>query len=114
MSEPTANEVLADMAYLKDQIDTLTKQRDMLPRNDKHGAHRLLQEITSLQAEHKRLRPVLVHARTLEEKRELHGLWVSAVATLYGKKAPAACFEWMKQERQRRKELATALAGESK
>jgi regulator of replication initiation timing len=111
MSEPTVNEVLADMAYLKDQIDALTKQRDTLPRNDKQGAHRLLQEITSLQAEHKRLRPVLVHARTLEEKRELHGLWVSAVATLYGKQAPAECFDWMRQERRRRREPA-AIVGD--
>lgn len=106
MNEPTLNELLAEKAYLQDKIAQLSKERNSLPRNDKANAHRLLHEITSAQAEVKRMAPQIAGAREREAKREQHSLWCACILELYGEEDLAMCFEWMKQERRRRKEMA--------
>ena len=95
----TPNEVLAEVGYLQDRIRTLTQERNALPRNDKAGAHKMLVEINSLQAEVKRLKPALYRAEMHEQQRERHGMWVRAVSSLFGEDAPRKCFDWMKQQR---------------
>lgn len=104
MSEPSLNELLAERAYLQDKIAKLSEERSSLPRNDKANAHRLLQEITSAQAEVKRMAPQIAGAREREAKQEQHSLWCACIIELYGQEDLALCFEWMKKERKRRKE----------
>lgn len=104
-TEPILSELLATKAYLKEQVLKLTQERNSLPRNDKANAHRLLHEITSAQAEIKRMAPQIAGAREREERREQHNLWCSCIVELYGEEDLALCFEWMKQERKKRKQF---------
>lgn len=103
-NEKSLNELLAEDAYLFDMIKTVTQQRSNLPRNDKQGAHKLMAEINKMTRERRELKPAIVHMRGLAEKRENHSLWVSCIRELYGEENVAMCFEWMKQEKKRRKE----------
>jgi hypothetical protein len=102
----TLNELLATQAFLKSQIASLTEERNALPRNDKKNAHRLLHEILKLQAEEKGMRPSIARVRGEEERREHHHLWCMCIAELYGEEDLQLCFEWMKQEKRKRREDA--------
>lgn len=102
-NQKTLNELLAEDAYLFDMIKTVTEERNNLPRNDKQGAHKLMIEINRLTRERRELKPQIVHVRSLEEKKETHSLWVSCIKELYGEEDLSLCFEWMKQEKKRRK-----------
>ena len=103
-NEKSLNELLAEQAYLFDMIKTTTHERSCLPRNDKENAHKLLIEINKLQREMRDLKPAIARMREIEDKRENHSLWVSCIRELYGDEDLALCFEWIKQERKRRKE----------
>jgi hypothetical protein len=103
MSTETLQELLATQAYLKNQVRTLTEERNALPRNDKQNAHRLLIEITRYTNEEKAMRPSIARAREAEERQEQHNLWCACVIELYGAEELPRCFEWMKQERKARR-----------
>ena len=103
-NEKSLNELLAEDAYLFDMIKTLTEQRDNLPRSDKQGAHNMMAEINRMSTERRKLKPSIARMREVEEKRENHSLWVSCIKELYGEEDLALCFEWMKQEKKRRKQ----------
>jgi len=111
----TANEqslagLVSIQAGLKHAIQTLTDERNSLPRNDKENAHRLLTQINQLMAEEKRLRPRVAAAREAEQKHENHSLWCACILELYGQEDLSLCFEWMKQERKKRRaESADAM-----
>jgi hypothetical protein len=102
--EKTLNELLAENAYLDDLIKQTAHERQCLPRNDKENAHKLLLEINKLTKEKRELKPAIARVRELEEKRENHSLWCSCIRELYGEEDLSLCFEWIKQERKRRKE----------
>lgn len=106
MTEPTLNELLAEQAYLRDSMLTMIEQRNALPRSDRKMAHDLLGEINHLQAEERKLRPAIARAREREERQEQHSLWCTYIVTKYGLEALHECFEWMKQERKRRRPVA--------
>jgi hypothetical protein len=96
-------ELVSMQAGLKQSIQTLTNERNSLPRNDKENAHRLLTQINQLMAEEKRLRPRVAAAREADQKHENHSLWCACVLELYGQEDLSLCFEWMKQERKKRR-----------
>lgn len=106
MTDRTYAEVAAEAAYLRERIDTLTAQRNALPRSDKAGAHELMTQILRFQSEYRRLKPTLARLQEREAARESHSMWVRAVIALYGDDAATRCFEWMKAERRREKEAA--------
>jgi hypothetical protein len=72
-------ELVSMQAGLKQSIQTLTNERNSLPRNDKENAHRLLTQINQLMAEEKRLRPRVAAAREADQKHENHSLWCACV-----------------------------------
>lgn len=97
--------------HLKQTIQTLTEERNSLPRNDKENAHRLLTQINQLMAEEKRMRPRVAAAREAEQKHENHNLWCACILELYGQEDLSLCFEWMKQERKKRRAESAEAAG---
>jgi hypothetical protein len=103
MSEATLNELLAEQGFLKSRTAMLKAQRAELPRNDKAGAHALLVEINRLEAQTRDMRPAIARAREREERQEQHSLWCACIVATYGQEALAECFEWMQQERKRRR-----------
>lgn len=105
--QPTINELEAALGYLNDRINTLTQERNALPRSDKRRAGELLILINQYQAEVRKIRPQLVHLRHEAERKSRHTLWFRAVSELFGEDAPEKCIQWMREERRRLKEEQT-------
>jgi hypothetical protein len=106
MSEKSLNELLAEDAFFASEITRLTEERNNLPRNDKQGAHLMMTEINNLVREKRKLKPQIARIREVEGRREQHYLWVSCIRELYGEEDLQLCFEWMRQEKQKRQEEA--------
>jgi septal ring factor EnvC (AmiA/AmiB activator) len=100
----TIGELEAELGYLNDRIDTLTQERNSLPRSDKRRAGELLILISQHQAEVRKIRPQLVHLRHEADRKSRHKLWFRAVSEIFGDDAPARCMQWMREERKRLKE----------
>ncbi len=103
MNDSSLNELLAEQGYLKSRVQQLKAERAELPRNDKVRAHSLLIEINGLESQERNMRPAIASAREREQRQEQHSLWCACIISIYGKDALQNCFEWMKQERKRRK-----------
>jgi hypothetical protein len=79
------------------ELDRMTARRAALPRTDKKGAAELLAKINITTGEKKALRNQAIHAEGVYDRKELHGLWESAVLNLWGADGLAACRAQMRQ-----------------
>jgi hypothetical protein len=80
----------------------LMEERNCLPRNEKKRASELLVQINALQHAINKLRVQLIHADSVYQKKEVHGIWETAVLTIWGQDGLTACRAQMRQERIKR------------
>lgn len=87
---------------LKQELARVTEQRNALPRNDKKGARELLLRQNELNKRIKGLGLQHREARHRYEAKERHGLWETAILTLWGQDGLTAARHQMKSERMQR------------
>jgi hypothetical protein len=94
--------LIAERDEARARMEALTQERDSLPRNDKQGAHKLLIEIEALRKKAAAYKVPIIQAREAVDRVERHGLWETAVLTLWGAEGLAACRAQMRQEKMNR------------
>jgi hypothetical protein len=94
--------LLAERDAAKVAIEALMTARNALPRSDKQGARKLMLEIEALRKKSLALKVPIIQAREAVDRVERHGLWETAVLTLWGADGLAACRAQMRQEKMNR------------
>jgi hypothetical protein len=83
-------------------IKRLIEERNCLPRNEKKRASELLVQINALQRAINKLKVQSINADYVFRKKEVHGIWETAVLSLWGQDGLTACRAQMRQERMKR------------
>lgn len=79
--------------------DTFTYERNKLARDDKQGAHELLQKIQSVNADLVALRPQIIELEGHVQRRRNHGMWCAVVRELFGEEGLQRALDRMRETR---------------
>jgi len=101
-AEALMHGITAEREALKQEIAELTERRNALPRSDKKGAKEMGLRVMELTKRIKGLNLQHREARHRYEAKERHGLWETAVLTLWGQDGLTAARRQMTSERMQR------------